>query len=382
MRLIFVVSLSALFIVDPGTAWTEEGTVALPADQRNVLRVSSLADSGPGSLRRLLRSSSGPRDIVFDVAGSIDLKSNIVVREGNVRILGETAPPPGITLRGGTLELKRSDITVSHLAIRVGPDLPGANVDNRDGVAISGASPDSGCDGKREIENIVLDHVSITWGVDENVQLWGCNIRNVTISNSIIAEALNRAGHSKGQHSMGLVVGPGSQNILIYRTLFVSNKWRNPALSPDTSTAMISSLVYNPGDKAIHIYPGQNGGPTLVSLVGNKVIAGPSSSNRIRLGQGKQNRVNPGSRIYLFGNLSEGNNAAFAADGVTGLDMVDVPPVTWAKDLRIVGTYQLEEDLLNSVGPKHRDATDLRLIKEVRSRTGSIKDTPPPAEWN
>ncbi|MFN3231687.1 MAG: hypothetical protein ACE363_05955 [Alphaproteobacteria bacterium] len=357
------------------------GADSVSFGDRQVLTVTSLADTGPGSLRAVIESSSGPRDIVFSVGGIIDLRAPLTIRSGNLRILGESAPAPGITLRGNTLEIKRGRVFISHIAVRIGPGVPGRNADNRDGISVSGSPDLANCTGQRHVAHVVIDHVSVVWAVDENVQLWGCNIRKVTVSNSIIAEGLNNAGHSKGPHSMGFLVGIGARDVLIYNNLFVSNRWRNPALHADTTSAVINNLIHNPGGNAIHLYKGRNGQPTKVSMVGNLVIGGPSSATRLAMGHTRKNAVNPGSQIYMFGNLMEGNIMPFAIDEVAGLQRMQAPPVAWPDDLVILSPYRLEESLLRMVGPQYRDETDMRLIEEVRQRGGSIKDVPPPQEW-
>ena len=114
-----------------------------------VLHVTSLADSGPGSLRAAVETR-GPRTIVFDVAGTIRLGSDLVVREPRVTIAGQTAPGGGIALADQTLVIDADDVVVRHIRSRRGDRSPGEG----DAIWVKG--------GRR----IILDHVSASWSVD------------------------------------------------------------------------------------------------------------------------------------------------------------------------------------------------------------------------
>src|SRR5690606_6707929 len=103
-----------------------------------VLRVTNLNASGPGSLRAAIETP-GPRVIVFEVSGTISLTKNLYVREPFVTIAGQTAPSPGITIRGAGLFVLTHDVLVQHLRIRPGDALDGPRMDNRDAVAIGSA---------------------------------------------------------------------------------------------------------------------------------------------------------------------------------------------------------------------------------------------------
>jgi hypothetical protein len=118
--------------------------------------VTSLADSGPGTLREALEAA-GPRVIVFNVAGIIRLQEKIRVRAPYVTLAGNTAPGDGVCIAGNTVELETHDVVIRHLRFRRGEtDV----TDRNDSI---GGNP---------VGNIMIDHVSASWGLDENMSMY------------------------------------------------------------------------------------------------------------------------------------------------------------------------------------------------------------------
>src|SRR5690606_31741653 len=118
-----------------------------------VHRVTNLKDSGAGSLRACV-NASGPRVCVFEVSGTIRMAGDLTIRNPKITIAGQTAPSPGIMLRGGGLHIATSDVLVQHLRVRPGDDPEGHTPENRDALKIS--NPEL-------ITNIVVDHCSFSW---------------------------------------------------------------------------------------------------------------------------------------------------------------------------------------------------------------------------
>ena len=167
----------------------------------NVFVVTSLEDRGPGTFREALEAG-GPRVVVFNVAGIIRLQERIRVRAPYITISGATAPGDGVCIAGDTVEIDTHDVIIRHLRFRRGSTWVG---DRNDSL---GGNP---------IGNIMIDHVSASWGLDENMSMYrhmyqppagGKELKlptvNITIQNSIFSEALNRYHHAFGQHDRWL----------------------------------------------------------------------------------------------------------------------------------------------------------------------------------
>ena len=153
-----------------------------------VVHVTNLNDSGTGSLRQAV--SSNNRIVVFDVAGVIALKSDLIIK-GNITIMGQTAPYPGITLRYFTVRPNGNNIIMRFIRIRRGEE---KNVN--DGADATWC---------RNLTGIVLDHCSFSWSIDEVASFYDNN--NFTMQWCTVAESLIHPGHSKGPHGYGGIWG-------------------------------------------------------------------------------------------------------------------------------------------------------------------------------
>ncbi len=346
-----------------------------------IISVTTLSDRGPGSFRAAVEAE-GPRIIQFAVGGEIWLERTLEIRNPFVTIAAETAPSPGITLMGDQIRIRTHDILMRHLRVRVGSRLKGPPPDNRDALAIDG-----GADGLSPSYKILIENCSFSWSTDEIIQIWGPGNHDITVRHCILAEALNLSLHPKGAHSAGMIIGPGATNVLIQRNLFASNAFRNPVICSGSTGTILNNLIYNPGFSGVHVY-GRDGDlaqtKLLVNIIGNQVIAGPDTKPILRLFQNVTRIFNLGSEIFLKDN---------AAQGTVSFDETERPP-SWIsrstspfvqknpipilESLPMIASSEVETDLLTHVGarPQDRDAVDLRIIEEVKHRTGSIKDTP------
>jgi hypothetical protein len=122
------------------------------------------------------------------VSGAIRLTSDLIIRNGQIRIAGQTAPSPGIMIRGAGILITASDVLIQHIRVRPGDDPNGPDPDNRDALKITGTST-------KPVRNVVIDHCSFSWSIDEIASAWGPH-DNITFTNNIFGEASQRVAAS------------------------------------------------------------------------------------------------------------------------------------------------------------------------------------------
>ena len=338
--------------------------------------MTTLAASGPGSLREAL-ATPGPRIVVFEVGGVVDLdKARLDVSEPFVTIAGHTAPSPGITLIRGGLRVSTHDVKIEHVRFRMG---------DAGDAAPAGFEPDVTTDGANA-HDIVFDHVSVAWGVDENLSVSGPRLdgplatsRNVTISNSIIAEGLTDSVHEKGSHSMGTLVHDHCTNVAVIGNLYAHNDERNPWFKGFATGVIVNNLVYNPGRWAIRLGPVDSEwasagvvpeGPR-VSVVGNVLRHGANTSASLPL-------VGSNSRgsAYLEDNVATDRAGAPAALAGSTVTVLAEKPA-WPDGLVALPSGSVVDSVLAGAGarPKDRDAVDARIVADFRAGTGALIDS-------
>lgn len=219
-----------------------------------IVKVTTLANEGPGSLREAL-AKGGRRIIVFEVGGVIDLeKQTLNINNPHVTIAGQTAPSPGITLIRGGIDVKTNDVIIQHLRIRSG--------DNGEARG-SGFAEDS--ISTLKAHNLIVDHCSLTWAVDENLSASGPRFtgnspeewregtsKNILYSHNLIAEGLADATHPKFEHSKGSLIHDNISGILIYANLYAHNYERNPLFKGGVHGQIVNNFIYDPGQRAVH----------------------------------------------------------------------------------------------------------------------------------
>jgi hypothetical protein len=366
LNLSVLVALASTAAADP---WPTAG-----GEPGQTIEVTTLADSGEGSLREALETK-GRRTIVFKVAGEIWLDEMLRIRHPFVTVAGETAPSPGITLMGDMVKIRTHDVILRHIRVRVGA-LPGQSEPrDRDGIQIIGAP-----EGGDPSYNILIENCSVSWSVDGVLDTYGGDNHDIAIRNSILAEGLNNSIHPEGDHSTGLRIGPNTQDVLIQGNLLAHNKYRNPLIAGGSEVVVANNLIYNPGTHALHFNDHDRADrPTRASVIGNYVIAGPNTADRERL-RAFDNGLPEGSEILYEDNVTEGVLAFDPDERVRDTDIdpfVSEPPF-WLPVLDILSSEQVPEHVLSNSGarPWDRDEVDTRLVGEVESRTGEIRDEP------
>lgn len=220
----------------------------------DVYHVTTLEDNGEeGSLRAAV--SKPDRIIVFDVAGIINLKEALVFSK-NLTIAAQTAPGDGVVLYGNRVSFTgASNLICRHLRIRMGTNGP----DGKDAAGIANG------------ENMIFDHLSVTWGRDENFSInWdskGTLPRNITIQNSILGQGLQN--HSCG----GLIQTDTESGITLFRNLYTDNKTRNPKVKG--LNQFVNNVVYNWGSGAAYNMGGDSSGQSETTIEDSYFIVGP-----------------------------------------------------------------------------------------------------------
>ena len=376
--------LVALALTIPACAQDRAGVVPSPigfgtstraGSGGKILRITNLNPQGPGSLREAL-GAKGPRIIVFEVGGVIDLqKQSLRIEEPFVTVAGQTAPSPGITIIRGGISITTHDLLIAHIRVRPG---------DAGGAKRSGWSPDGITTSGGDAYNVVIDHCSITWAVDENLSASGprtegpqATSHNITFSNCIIAEGLNDSTHEKGPHSKGSLIHDFCTNIAIIGNLYAHNVQRNPYFKAHCTGVIVNNLIYNPGGTAIQVNYVESewrDAPMKpencrISVVGNVMIHGRDTQEGLAL-------VSKRGDVYLEDNIAtdaEGKPVPLTSGDVNILKQKP----SWPEGLVALPASQVIEYVTNNAGarPKDRDEVDGRIIRDFRQRTGRIIDS-------
>lgn len=350
-----------------------------------IIRVINLNESGPGSFREAVEAD-GPRIVVFEVGGVIDLKGNsIKIKNSYLTIAGQTAPSPGITFIEGEFNIAAHDVIMQHVMIRTGEaGHPKKSGWNADGLSTNAAY------------NVIVDHCSFSWATDENLsasgpRFKGANIdewrlntsHNITYSHDLVFEGLRNSTHDKGEHSKGGLIHDNATGILLYANLYASNEERNALFKGGVHAAEVNSMIYNPGQKAIHYNLIQHEWEThdyetgMITLVGNVYRQGPDTVPSTPLfALGGAGDVS----LYLRDNIAVdqyGKPVAQTGRYTTGSAKIVMAAAPYLPaDIKIVPANKLEDEIYESVGarPWDRDDVDFKVLSDVAEGRGTIID--------
>ncbi|ALL15361.1 pectate lyase [Caulobacter henricii] len=333
-----------------------------------VLRVTNLEDAGPGSLRAAVEAK-GPRTVVFDVAGTILLKTPLKISNGQITIAGQTAPGGGITVRDQTLVVAADDVVIRFIRSRLGAE------SKTEGDAIWIAK------GRR----IILDHVSASWSVDETLSASARfdnpdqGFHDLTVQWSIIAESLAHSLHAKGDHGYGsLIRGGQGSKISFHHNLWANHVARMPrpgnydGPDKDPIGAFIefrSNVFYNWG-KGYAGYDADKAALVAYNFIDNAYVAGPNSEKLVAFQEG-----NSLARAYFAGNSMNGEIPADPWSLVTGLQVENyrqTAPIAVAPVTADPAPSAYQRVLADAGASVSRDAVDARVVEGVKARTGKV----------
>jgi hypothetical protein len=350
--------------------------------------VTSLADSGPGTLRWACEQG-GARIVVFNVAGIIRIKSPIIVRAPYISIEGQSAPGDGICVAGESFWVNTHDVVIRYMRFRRGE----TNVGRRDDAL--GGNP---------VGNIIVDHTSTSWGLDENFSMYRHmfdpgdgskeekhGTANITVQNCISAEALDYWNHSFGSTM-------GGENCTNIRNLWADNTGRNPSIGWNGTFNFINNVIFNWRHRSV------DGGDytATFNIINNYYKPGPVTpvnepvGHRIfrpDAGRSKLQNLVYG-RAYVNGNIVEGDEKVTKDNWDGGVQSVTIPdlkkksvelpnadpykahmkadqpfPMAPVKILPAKEAYNFVLANVGATLPK-RDPVDTRVIEQVR--TGKI----------
>jgi len=344
-----------------------------------VYRVTNLNASGTGSLKACI-DATGPRTCIFEVSGVIALTADMAIRNGNLTIAGQTAPSPGIMIRGGAFSIRGSDVLIQHLRFRVGDNAVGPDPGNRDSLKIEGTD-------EKPVKNVVIDHCSFSWSIDELASVWGPH-DNITFSNNIFAEPLNESIHPTDDgtgleaHGFGVLLGSAATGgrVTMRGNLFAHIVARNP-LARSRELVFVNNLVYDRTEMDLEVQS-QDGRTSSMSVVGNQFLKGPSygrTTKPIYLRTSGTYSLLAGSKVYLLDNYAPDTGSTLSA--ILSFSSGDFTPslltgtrVTWNSGLVALGTANnvAYDSILKNVGarPSDRDSADRRVVTNVKNRVG------------
>jgi pectate lyase len=338
-----------------------------------VIQVTNLRDSGPGSFRAAA-TARGRRIVVFGVSGTITLHSDIDVYTPYLTIAGQTAPGGGITLRAhpcngkGVLGVHTHDVVIRYMRFRPGPHPCYGEGESSDGIVIY----------EKGTHHVVVDHSSISWGVDENVSLYD-DAHDITLSWNVISEGLARSTHAEGEHSKGAhLSGENTFNISFHHNLLAHNLDRNPQPTNPGVADIRNNVVYNYGEHAA-LTSNSHGRPRF-NFVGNYYLPGPdtdTSEYELDVYEGSD----VGWSFFVKGNIGPhrprgAQPQADTVDPAGRSSMVSRPFRT--AYVSTTSAFRAKRQVLARAGASfpHRDAVDRRVVRDVRQGTGRIIDDP------
>jgi pectate lyase len=350
----------------------------------DVLVVTNLDDSGPGSLRAAVEAK-GPRTVVFGVAGLITLKTPLDIDNPFITIAGQSAPGDGVCVRGQSVHINTHDVIIRYMRFRRG------NLDVRDDSL-----------GGLPVGNVIIDHVSASWGLDENLSLYRYMLKsagapdkkmaveNLTIQWSISSEALNKNHHAFGGTWGGL-------NCSFHHNLFACNTGRNPSIGMSGGFDFRNNSLFNWQHRTID----GGDGSSRINVVANYFQPGPATTDaqlrhRLCKVETRSNRYEyPGvGKWYVAENVLAGDPEISADNWAGGVqysteqvEKGNVIPGATEKEARAFEPFpavpitqqsatEAHEWVLADAGASlpRRDAVDLRVIESVRSGQPTYRD--------
>lgn len=338
-----------------------------------VIKVTNLNDAGAGSLRDAI-GQTGPRIIVFDVSGTIKLLSRLLIKNGDVTIAGQTAPGDGICVSNYEVGVDADNVVIRFMRFRLGDE----------------AQQEADAIGGRFRKNIMIDHCSMSWSVDECVSFYANE--NFTLQWCIIAESLRNSVHGKGGHGYGGIWG--GKNASFHHNLMAHHDSRNPRLGEEAGKAFALTDLVDLRNNVIYNWGGNStyGGEAMnVNIINTYYKPGPATSRKDRIVAIDKNKIagtevfDIWGKFYIAGNYLSASPAATADNWGVGVyphyhssygtvSELDKTTMRLGNPLAVannVTTHTAENAYLRVLaygGASYkRDAVDTRIVDNVRN---------------
>ncbi len=348
-----------------------------------VYKVNSLANTNtPGTLRHAL-AQTGPRTIVFEVSGTIVVDGYLDIRDPYVTIAGQTAPSPGIFLRGAVIRILTHDVLIQHIRSAPGDSTTGVLPQNRDAVSINGLNG--------RVENVVIDHCTFTWSVDEIFETYNA-YGNITFRNVIASEPLHDSIHvdegdtAPTPHGFGpLYDNQQNSNLLFYGSLVSHAEGRMPYSESD-GYVQVNNVFYDRVN-TFNRFNAHRGVPTQNAIVGNVFSNGPSLAT---WAVGKKpidiiNTFASGGKLYLSDNIVENHSFPVSSQwdlvsnstSFTQSQLQASSATVWPTGLTAMPSSQVKAYVAANAGarPADRLPYETRIINQMLNGTGTIIDS-------
>lgn len=367
MRRVFLIPLLAAMLAAVCPAGAAERELAFPGAEGfgkyttggrggRVMIVTNLNDSGPGSLREAVEAE-GPRIVVFEVSGNIHLETPLRIDNDDITIAGQSAPGDGICLCDSPVIINASNVIMRYLRCRLGDKYA------HDSDGLGG--------GRYGQKNVILDHLSVSWSIDECLSIY--KTENLTVQWCLVACSLRESKHTKGAHGFGGIWG--GLNATFHHNLLAHHSSRNPRFSSVEGTKNVdyrNNVVYNWGFKAA--YGGGRHGE--INFCQNYYKPGPGTENPSRILDVSDDGT---SRYYVSGNYIEGDRAATKdnrlAVGGKNPEVAVVATEFPKEPIETQGPKALMRTVLKNVGCNHhRDSFDAAVVEQVRTGTAPWGD--------
>lgn len=347
---------------------TAEGFGALARGGRGgaVLLVTNLEDYLPGreppvagSLRAAC-DANGPRIVVFRVSGTIPLKTKLTIVNPYITIAGQSAPGGGVCLKNYGVSIKTHDIVLRHMRVRPGDELGPLYKKQGKGFSPDGISVAGGHD-------IIIDHCSVSWAIDECLSVSGAGITDVTVQWCIISESLNDSYHEKGPHGYGSLLRCNG-DVSFHHNLYAHHSSR----SPRPGTYGEGCILLDFRNNVIHDSNGYSAAdPVRMNYVGNFIKRPRSYAFSIG---------GPSTRLYVAGNRLFGDPSGDRDNWRLIRGAQDVHKAAEPFAAATVTTDTAEEACARVISQcgatlPERDAVDRRVVAQLKAGRGGLIDS-------